>query len=250
MGQKKTPEQLEKLLSYILERRPDEFGLVPDAEGYVKIKDLLKALGEEEDWKYVRRASIDEVLFTIRNPRIDIADDSRIRAENRERLPEQRVAENFPRLLYTCVREKAQVFATDKGIFPQGYPRVILSSDQAVAERIGRRSDRSPVLLTVQTQKAADHGVLFYQAGETLYLADFIPPDCFTGPPLPKQKAESGKTDKSEEKTAQRFPGSFFMELDEEHKQRLMRDKKKREILKEKDKRRMRKEKQKNRDDS
>ncbi len=250
MGQKKNPEQLEKLLSYILERRPDEFGLVPDAEGYVKIKDLLKALGEEEGWKYVRRASIDEVLFTIRNPRIEIADGTRIRAKNRERLPEQAIVKELPRLLYTCVREKAQVFAMDKGIFPQGYPRVLLSSDQGMAERIGRRADRSPILLTVQTQKAADQGVIFYQSGEILYLADFIPPECFTGPPLPKQKAESGKAEKPEEKAAQRFPGSFFMELDDEHKQRVVLEKKKREILKEKDKRRMRREKQKMRGDS
>jgi len=250
MGQKKNPEQLAKLLSYILERRPDEFGLVPDADGYLKIKELLKALGEEEGWNYVRRASVDEVLFTVKNPRIEIAEDTRIRAKSREHLPEQSLAKDLPRLLYTCVREKAQVFAMDKGIFPQAYPRVILSSDQGMAERIGRRTDRSPILFSVQTQKASDQGVIFYHAGEILYLADFIPPGCFTGPPLPKQKAESGKTEKSEERTEQKFPGSFFMQLDDEHKQRVILEKKKREILKEKDKRRMRREKQKIRGDS
>ena len=31
-----------KFLTYILGIRPDEFGLVPDKEGYVKIKDLSR----------------------------------------------------------------------------------------------------------------------------------------------------------------------------------------------------------------
>jgi putative RNA 2'-phosphotransferase len=34
------------MLSYVLGRRPDEFGLVPDADGFVRLKDLLKALHE------------------------------------------------------------------------------------------------------------------------------------------------------------------------------------------------------------
>ena len=48
MGTRKSVKQLEKWLKYILERRPDEFGLVPNPEGYVKIKDLLKAIGEDK----------------------------------------------------------------------------------------------------------------------------------------------------------------------------------------------------------
>ena len=35
---------LAKFLAYILGNRPDEFGLVPDPDGYVKIKALLKVL--------------------------------------------------------------------------------------------------------------------------------------------------------------------------------------------------------------
>ena len=44
MSLQRSPKQLAKLIDYILSRRPDEFGLVPDKDGYVKIKDLLKAV--------------------------------------------------------------------------------------------------------------------------------------------------------------------------------------------------------------
>jgi len=41
------------MLTYILAYRPDEFGLVPSEEGFVRYKDLLKALHEEDGWRTV-----------------------------------------------------------------------------------------------------------------------------------------------------------------------------------------------------
>jgi hypothetical protein len=40
-------DKLAKMLFYMLGRHPEEFCLLPDENGYVKIKDLMKALGEE-----------------------------------------------------------------------------------------------------------------------------------------------------------------------------------------------------------
>ena len=53
------------MLAYVLGRRPDEFGLIPDAEGFVRIKDLLKALHEEEGWGYVNLSHLNEVLLSV-----------------------------------------------------------------------------------------------------------------------------------------------------------------------------------------
>ena len=39
-------EILSRLMSYILGNRPDEFGLVPDREGYVGMKEFLQAIHE------------------------------------------------------------------------------------------------------------------------------------------------------------------------------------------------------------
>jgi len=244
MGKQKSSEQLAKLLSYILERRPDEFGLVLDGDGYVRIRELLKAVWEE-GWRHVRGAAIDEMLITLPNPPFETSD-NRIRAKNRECLPGQVLPDILPKLLYTCARKKAHAFVLEKGIFPGAHPRVILSSDRGMAERMGKRSDQSPIILTVQVRKSENKGVVFHQAGETLYLADFIPPDCFTAPPLPKQKIEAKKQEKAEEAKVQKFPGSFFIDLekDEKRKQHL-RERKKDKISREKNKRRDRKRKQK-----
>jgi RNA:NAD 2'-phosphotransferase (TPT1/KptA family) len=140
MSSQRSPKQLAKFLNYVLGRRPDEFGLVTDKEGFVKIKDLIKATGEEEGLKYVRRAHINEVMLTLPNHGLEIAD-KLIRAQNREHLPKQSFALDPPKLLYTCVRKKAYPHVLDKGIRPTGFSKVILSSNRDLAERMGRRSD-------------------------------------------------------------------------------------------------------------
>jgi len=213
MALQKSPKRLAKLLDYILGRRPDEFGLVTDSDGYIKIKALLKALSEEKGLSYVRRAHLDEILFTLPDPSFEISD-SLIRAKYRRHLPEHTYEPDLPKLLYHCVRQKAYPHVYTKGIHPTGSSRVILSSNLSLAQRMGGRIDRSPILLTVQVQSCLDKGVVFFTAGEALFLADFIPPGCFNGPPLPKEKPVVAKTDGQQKPDLKKTAGSFFIDLE------------------------------------
>lgn len=244
MKQRKSPKQLSKFITYVLGRRPDEFGLVPDPNGFVKIKELLKAIREEDDWKYVRRSHIDEILITLPNPLIEI-NDNFIRAKHRNNLPEHTLSHDLPKLLYTSVRRKAYPFVLDKGIFPLGYSHVILSSSRDLAERMGKRLDPLPVLLTILVQKSVDNGVVFYQAGESIFISESIPAGCFTGPPLPKQKQESKKQDIPEKQKTPKLPGSFVIDLkdDKKHKKLSIRKKKKKEIEWKKNRKKLKKQK-------
>jgi putative RNA 2'-phosphotransferase len=183
-------QRLAKLLSYVLGRRPDEFGLVPDARGYVRIKELLQAVCEEDGWRHVRRGHIDEVLLTLSQPGIEV-DGDRIRAQDRERLTPPAPDDAPPGQLYTCVRQKAYPHVLDKGIFPAGREHVVLSADRDIARRIGRRRDNRPVVLTVHTRRSQESGTVFLRAGDTLYLADRIPADAFHGPALPKERPDT-----------------------------------------------------------
>lgn len=223
-------KKLASLILYILERRPDEFGLIPDNEGYVKIKSLLWAVNEEEGFKYVRLYHIDDIFASLPGFQIEIKDPL-IRAKNIDNLPKQVMAVNPPKLLYTCVRKKAHVFVLEKGIHPVGNERVVLSATKEMAERIGKRFDPSPVLLTVHLQKALDAGVIFYSSGE-LYCSDLIPPACFTGPPPPKQKEEPKQAEKQFESTPKRMPGSYILNIEqaEEKKRRTELQRKRKEV--------------------
>jgi len=205
-------KRLTKLLDYILGRRPDEFGLLPDADGFVKIKELLKAITEEDGWKHVRRSHINEVLLTRIDPEVEIAD-NRIRAVTRERLHEITLIIEPPKLLYTCVRQRAYPFIHDKGIYPAGPEPVILTAEKELAQRIGQRRDRQPALLTIHTASSLQQGVVFHRFGESLYLADFIPAGCFSGPPLPKEKPDSRKPLVEDKQPARTEAGSFVLDL-------------------------------------
>ncbi|MEW6672524.1 MAG: RNA 2'-phosphotransferase [Thermodesulfobacteriota bacterium] len=212
MALRKDPRQLSKLLAYMLGRQPDEFGLVPDENGFVKVKELLQVITEEDGWRYVRRQHFDEILATVPDPAIEINADL-IRARNRDRLPRPVPAQHPPKLLYTCVRQKAHPAVLEKGIFPMGRPQVVLSSSSDMAVRMGRRKDSLPVLLTVHVQKMLGLGFVFQQLGQDIYLADNVPIDCFSSPPLAKQRPKPQKEEIGEEPFPQKSAGTFLLDL-------------------------------------
>ena len=223
-------KKLANLILYILERRPDEFGLAPNNEDYVKIKSLLRVVNEEEGFKYVRPFHIDDIPSSLPDFQIEIKD-SLIRAKNINNLPERVMAVNPPKLLYACVRKKAYAFVLENGIHPVGGEKIVLSSTVEMAKRIGKRFDQAPVLLTVQVRKAIDAGVVFYSSGE-LYCSDHIPPTCFTGPPPPKQKEELKSAEKQMEFAPKTMPGSYILNIepDEEKKRRTQLQRKRKEV--------------------
>lgn len=202
---------LAKMLDYILGHRPDEFGLVLDADGYAKLKDLLKVLSEEAGWRHVRESHINELLLTLDDPPVELHE-KHIRAVSRENVPRIIAAENPPKLLYTCIRKRAYARALETGITPMGLGKVLLAADSEMAQRIGRRYDPAPILLTVNVSQAAGAGVVFFQAGEALFLADTIPVGAFSGPPLAKEKVEPKKAEREAPDQAQRMPGSFWLD--------------------------------------
>jgi putative RNA 2'-phosphotransferase len=223
-------KKIANFISYVLGNRPDEFGLLPDSEGFVKIKSLLSAVNEEEGFKYVRRFHLDDIISSLPDSPFEIKD-LMIRARDYGTLPKRIIAVNPPKILYTCVRKKAYSFVLENGIHPVGGDNVILSATKELAEKIGKRFDQSPVLLTVQVRKAADAGITFYSSGD-LFCSDIIPPSCFTGPPPPKQKEEPKPLDKQKESDAKFMPGSYILNLEaeEQKKERTKLQRKRKEI--------------------
>jgi putative RNA 2'-phosphotransferase len=244
MGHPLAVDRLAKFLAYVLGRRPDEFGLIPDAEGYVKVKELLKAIHEEEGWRGVRQASLNEVTVTIPDPPVEMTG-GRIRAADRSRLPERAPAMEMPTLLYTCVRRKAHPVVIKHGVSPLGGgDSVVLAADPAMAERLGRRIDAAPVKLTVNTDQCVAAGLMVEQYGEGLFLVDQLPPHCFTAPPLPKEREDAKKSDASTAPAKPKTPGSFFVDVvDPEEKKHLKREQRKKDRKRDKDRKRQRRQK-------
>ena len=187
MADQKENKRLSKIIAYMLGKAPGEFGLVPDEEGFVKIKDLLQALHDEDGWRHVRVATLNELAITLADVPFEIRENG-IRSRQWESLPRPVITRTPPRCLYAWVRQKAYPHVLRKGISPSSHSRVILYADRETAEKIGRRKCGDPVTVTVHTEKTGDQGIGFYRVGEKLFLSDYIPADCFTGPPLPREK--------------------------------------------------------------
>ncbi len=234
-----TFSRFSKLLSYILGRRPYEFGLVLDENGFVSIQMLLKAIGEEKDWKFIRETHFHELLLQTFEPTIEISENG-IRAVDRDHLPVHSISSDPPKLLYVCIRRKAHAHVLEKGISPSAYSRIVLSADRDMALRMGRRQDSKAVLLSVSSHKCREQGVVFYQAGGFLFTAEYIPPKCFTGPALAlKKEPKERMPDPCPQQS--RTPGSFTLEIQKENPVSPKVRGRKKEIPWKKDRKRLRK---------
>jgi len=217
LNRQKQIEQFAKFSAYVLGRHPDEFGLVLDDNGYAKIKEFIQAVTETDGWRHVRKSHINDVMLMLNNPPFEV-EDILIRAKDRSRLNHYTVCENPPKLLYICIKHKSYLSVLDKGVHPTAHASIICCKDQEMAERIGKRRDNQPIVLTVHVRKMLDQGLTFSPFGESLFLADFIPTDCFTGPPLPKEtpavKKPAKKPDPIEAYKKQSQAGTFTLSMD------------------------------------
>ena len=210
-------EKLGRLLLYILGHRPDEFGLVPDRNGFVRFKELLQAIHEEEDWHFVRQSHINEVLLGKDRRLFEYNDKGISVLERRWQMITEPVGQNLPRVLFTAIRRKAHPVVMEKGLKSNEDRYLILSADKEMALRIGRRRDQKPVLLKILASAADKDGVLFYSF-LNLFLSPQITAEFIDGPPVSAKILASLKDreTKKEEPAHQKInfkPGSFPLDL-------------------------------------
>lgn len=208
-------DNLARLLVYILGHRPDEFGLVPDHDGFVTYKELLWAIHEEEGWRYVRQGHIHEVLMGKDRECFE-PEDNRIRMPGREwDFDFEKPAGVLPKILFIAIRRKAHPHVMEKGLVSDGERHLVLSSEREMAMRMGRRRDQKPVLLDVMAANAQQNGALFYSFGD-LFLCKEIPPGFISGPPVSKEatKLPVEKEGKKPEKIPAFQAGTFVLDME------------------------------------
>jgi len=149
---------------YMLRYRPDEFGLVPDPDGYIPYKDLLQAIHEEPGWGYVKQGHFNEI-FMGNDRSLFQWDDKRVKVLKREwQMDLENPFEGLPKILFVAVRRRAHPHALKKGLRSSAGKYLTLSPEKEMAIRIGTRRDQSPVLLEVMAPQAAKKGIPFFAA--------------------------------------------------------------------------------------
>ena len=214
---KKTQQKeqaLVRMLCYVLGVAPWEFALVPDPQGWVPVKELIKALGQEEGWRFVRRTMVADAAARL-DPEALEMNENQIRARQRRYAPAQPALET-PAHLYLGARPQGWAVMRQKGLAGAGDKPVMLSREPEAALRLGLRRGPDPLLVTVQAHQAADNGVVFSAWGGDLFLCDWLPAQVLMGPPVPEEALAKKPAKPKPEPPAAPFmpsleemPGSF-----------------------------------------
>lgn len=214
MSQIKATKAFAKMLAYTLGVDPYEFGLIPDGEGFVKIKELLKAVTEEEGWRHIREGHIKEVCLTVTPCPVEVKE-KKIRAADRSRLALPRYVTEVPHELYAAIRQRAWPRVRERGLDAPEGTLIALATTKDFSRRLGKRIDGNPAILTVHVPLAEDRGIVFLKAADHLYLAHELPAGALAGPALPKPDEPKKHAAKKKKKpVAPIVPDSLSPETD------------------------------------
>lgn len=170
--------RLSKRMSWALRHGALDAHLHMDQYGYVALADLMRYLRQ-----HFPRIEREDVFAVVENQepekcRFTIKDDC-IRANYGHSLENLILHEEMvpTAVLYhgTCQAALGDIFRD--GLMPMGRQYVHLTTDTALALRIGSRHGRA-VVLQVDAARALQAGVRFYRANPAFWLASHIPPDC------------------------------------------------------------------------
>lgn len=224
MQRDKKLQNIEKTLSTLLGRTPDLYGLLPDPEGWFPVKTLLQALSEEQDFSSIREADLVDICRE-KDALLDM-EEKKIRARHRSFPSSPSPAQNLPKLLHVCIREKAWPHVFEKGLRAGAGPFLILSSDPDLSLRMGKRKGPKIVPLKIQIAKALQEGASFLSHGE-LFCAKEIPASAILGPPLPSKSKKAQTGEAFRKKAGPFMPGSFLLRSEEEKQEGAKRKKEK-----------------------
>jgi len=205
-------EQLARLIQYVIGRRPDEFGLVPDTRGFIPVADVLKVL-HDEGWRKVRRGDLETMNYHLGAPTVDI-EAHLLRAHDRSGLEGLREDAAPPKLLYAPIRRRAYEKVAQHGLGPQGHTdKVVLFAEHDLAVKVGQRRDAQPVVVTVNVEQASEQGLLFTSFGERIFLTESLPVECCRLPRPPKTLKMAEDKEPVPVPTP-KTPGSFILEME------------------------------------
>jgi len=206
------------MMTYVLGHKPFEFGLVPDNDGFVSVKELLQALHEEPGWGHVREGSIRELLMGESRSLFE-SDAGKIRAiDRRWAFNETDVVQLPAKILYLGIRRNAHPVVMEKGLTRVEGRSYVLSPDREMAERIGRRRDPNPVLLEIRVDAAWKDGINVRRIGD-LFVMQEIPVRFIAGPPVSKSAIKERLAREEKRQTqlppvSQFQPGTFILDLE------------------------------------
>lgn len=163
-------EAVSKYMSYVLRHHPPD--TISD-NGFIPLNELLTLI--QKKYK-VNKEFITSFVEKDSKGRFQI-EGEKIRALYGHSYP---VTIALPpgdiAVLYHGTTEKAAEKIRKEGLTPKGRQKVHLSPTPDVAAEVGKRKCNNPVILKIDAKKALKDGITIEKASNSVYVADFIPP--------------------------------------------------------------------------
>jgi len=169
---------LSKEISYALRHAPWEYELEMDEEGFVPLEQLLNALGITKD-------DVLKVMEISEKKRLELNGD-KIRALYGHSIPMhiKKIEGTPPSVLYHGTANRFIDSIKQTGLLPMKRQYVHLAIDEETATAVGKRRDKSPVLLKIDTKQAIADGIRFYIGNDKVWLCDKLPAKYISFPDL------------------------------------------------------------------
>ncbi|WP_262421866.1 RNA 2'-phosphotransferase [Bacillus aquiflavi] len=147
-----------------------------DEKGWVSIEQLLYALHQSIKWVNLGKGDLKAMIEKSAKKRHEIKED-KIRAMYGHSIPMKIVKEKAvpPEFLYHGTASRFLTSIELNGLLPMSRQYIHLSEDIETANLVGKRKDKNPIILVVNTKKAREGGIKFYLGNEKVWLADNIP---------------------------------------------------------------------------
>ncbi len=165
-------------MSKLLRHTPEEYGLALDAEdGSCPVNALLQTIQKQPRWAWVRHEDIEQVVRQSDKQRYELTQ-GRIKARYGHSKGKIRYEKGEPpAILFHGTNRQALPSIMETGLLPMGRQYVHLSEGTHFASLAGSRRG-ALVMLQVDTILAKQAGVVFYYAGNEVWLAESVPRQC------------------------------------------------------------------------
>ncbi|RLE66757.1 MAG: RNA 2'-phosphotransferase [Thermoprotei archaeon] len=172
--------KLSKLISGILRHFPESFDLHLDREGFVRIRELVKAIKRyRRSYSWLANEHIVALAYLDPKGRFEIVN-NKIRARyghsiNAEVNYEE---DKSVKILYHGTTEERARIILKNGIKPMKRKRVHLTSSLEEAWQNAKRWRGKPVILVVNADALRQRGIKVLKAGKYVYVVKQVPPQC------------------------------------------------------------------------
>lgn len=164
--------RLSKTISYILRHHPEDYDLELDSNGFVDVNLLLDSINSKKEFnKNITIADLKHILSTSDKKRWEIVD-NKIRAYYGHSIDQEIKHEVKipPNVLYHGTSPKVVYKILEEGLLPMKRQFVHLSEDIETAAIVGKRRDKNPIILVIDSKKAYEDGVKFMCENNNIWL--------------------------------------------------------------------------------